>query len=114
MNTEVEAGEKSKLSTAAKGNTSNQANVEGNRSVPTEAELEAEIERIKDEVLEGLLLYDRKRKKWQCKSCRHRCSLPYCMREHILSNHFEGPLERCSYCEIFCKTEAALKKHVYC
>ena len=88
--TRIEAGEQSKPSTEAKGSTSNQANVEDNRSIPTEAELEAEIEKIKDGVVESLLLYNQKRKQWQCKSCRHMCNLPYRMKEHILSNHFEA------------------------
>ena len=55
LSTRIEAGEQSWQSTEARDNTSYQANVEDNLRIPTEAELEAEIEKVKDGVVESLL-----------------------------------------------------------
>ena len=86
LSTRMEIGEQSNQPAEAEDNTSHQANVEDN--LPTEAELEAEIERVKDGVVESLLLFNRKWKQWECKSCRHRCDAHYRLWEHIVSCHF--------------------------
>ena len=34
------------------------------------------------------------------------------VRQHILSQHFKGPLAKCGYCGVFSKTEASLDRHI--
>ena len=113
LTTRIEAGEQSRQSSEDMDKTSCQASVEDNSELPTEAELEAEIERVKEGVVENHLLYNQW-KQWECRACKHICDAPYRLREHILSCHFEGPLQKCRFCEVFCKTEASLRKHEYC
>ena len=60
LTTRMEAGEQSRQSMEAMNNTSYQANVEDTSRLPTEAELEAEIEKVKEGVVENLLLYSNK------------------------------------------------------
>ena len=79
--------------------------------IPSETNIEAEVTRIKNEVVASLIQYDGTL--WSCKACLHQCSVPHRMRDHILNRHFNGPLEKCPYCIIYCKNDAPLKKHVY-
>ena len=66
---------------------------------------------MKDGVIEDLMLYN-KWKQWECRACKKILGSPYRLREHVLSCHFEGPLQKCRFCEVFCKTEASLKKYI--
>ena len=91
LTTRMEAGEQSRQSIEDMDNTSCQASVEDNSELPTEAELEAEIERVKEGVVENHLLYNQW-KRWECRACEHICDAPYRLREQILSCHFEGQL----------------------
>ena len=88
-----------------------QAKVEDDSHLPTEAQLEAEIEKVKDGVIKDLMLYNKKRQ-WECRACEKILGSPHWLRHHILLSHFEGPLENCRFCRVFCKTEALLKKHM--
>ena len=62
-------------------------------SVPEEADIEAEVSRIKNQVVASLIQYDGAL--WSCKACLYECSLPQRIREHILNRHFNGPLAQC-------------------
>ena len=64
------------------------ANTDG---IPSEADIEAEVTRIKNELVASLIQYDGNF--WSCKACLHECSLPHRMRDHILNRHFNSPLE---------------------
>ena len=95
------------LLTADTGDVLSEADIEYTGGIPSEADIEADVSRIKNEAVGSLFRYEGN--EWHCQACEHRCSVPYRMWEHILSKHFQGPLERCPYCKIYCKMEAALK-----
>ena len=65
-------------------------------SVPGEANIEAEVTRIKNQVVASLIQYDGAL--WSCKACLYECSVPHRIKEHILNRHFNGPLAPCPYC----------------
>ena len=78
---------------------------------PTKAYLKAEIEKIKEQVIKDLMIFNEKRE-WMCRECKIMLGSSLQVRQHVLSHHFQGPLEKCHYCGVFSKTEASLDRHI--
>ena len=68
--------------------------------LPTEEYFKSEIEKIKEQVIQDLMIFTEK-KEWMCKKCKLVFGSPLRVRQHILSRHFEGPLTRCKYCGVY-------------
>ena len=77
----------------------------------TEDYLKSEIEKIKEQVIQDLMVFT-KEEEWRCKECELVFVSPLHVRQHILSRHFQGPMTRCKYCGIYSKNKTSLEKHV--
>ena len=107
----VEADRQLKQPDVATDDPNSQSEIEDDSHIPTEAYLNAEIEKVKNQVIKDLMVFNEKRE-WVCWACEVVLGSPHRVRQHVLLVHFQGPLTKCRYCGVFSKTEASLDKHI--
>ena len=100
----IEADRQLRQPDLATDDPNSQVEIEDDSHLPTEAYLKAEIEKVKDQVIKDLIVFN-ERREWICRACEVVLGSPHRVRQHVLLCYIQGPLAKCHYCGVFSKTE---------